>query len=163
VAYSIADELPSRSAALELVAQNEQIIPESSRAMAWVCSDFGMQMALSRDVPELVARELGSFLERLRQSARLTRSEMRGASYAVHPGGPKILDLVGRALELEDSQLEHSRKVLRGRGNMSSATLPHVWQELLRDPRVSDGQWVVSLAFGPGLTICGAIVRKVSS
>ena len=43
---------------------------------------------------------------------------------------------------------------------MSSATLPHVWMRLLEDDAVASGTLVVSLAFGPGLTICGGIFRK---
>jgi len=42
---------------------------------------------------------------------------------------------------------------------MSSATLPHVWQAILDAPGVPGGTPVVALAFGPGLTIAGAILR----
>jgi predicted naringenin-chalcone synthase len=43
---------------------------------------------------------------------------------------------------------------------MSSATLPHVWMRLLDDPAVAPGTPILSLAFGPGLTICAAVFRK---
>jgi len=43
---------------------------------------------------------------------------------------------------------------------MSSATLPHVWKAILDDDAVPSGTLIVSLAFGPGLTIAGAILRK---
>jgi predicted naringenin-chalcone synthase len=49
-----------------------------------------------------------------------------------------------------------SHKVLRERGNMSSATLPHIWKEIL-DLDLKSGTRVVSLAFGPGLTLFGAV------
>jgi len=49
------------------------------------------------------------------------------------------------------------------RGNMSSATLPHVWQAIASSASVSDGRLIVSLAFGPGLTLSGAVLRKVSA
>jgi predicted naringenin-chalcone synthase len=65
-------------------------------------------------------------------------------------------------LRLEEPQLEHSRRVLRERGNMSSATLPHIWFELANDASVRAGTYVVSLAFGPGLTMCGAVLRKTA-
>jgi predicted naringenin-chalcone synthase len=57
-------------------------------------------------------------------------------------------------------QLAHSRAVLHDHGNMSSATLPHIWARLLDDADVPSGSLVPSLAFGPGLTICGALLVK---
>ena len=63
-------------------------------------------------------------------------------------------------LALAPAQVAASNAILRTRGNMSSATLPHVWQALLADPEVPAGAWIVSLAFGPGLTIAGALLRK---
>jgi len=45
-------------------------------------------------------------------------------------------------------------------GNMSSATLPHVWQRIVSDERVRPGATVLSLAFGPGLSVCGGLFRK---
>ena len=50
--------------------------------------------------------------------------------------------------------------MLHDYGNMSSATLPHVWQRILEDSRIAAGTPVVSLAFGPGLTMCGALFVK---
>jgi predicted naringenin-chalcone synthase len=43
---------------------------------------------------------------------------------------------------------------------MSSATLPHIWQALVADDRVKDGALILSLAFGPGLTVSGNLLRK---
>jgi predicted naringenin-chalcone synthase len=80
--------------------------------------------------------------------------------FAVHPGGPRIIDRVRERLELTQAQVQASRDVLFAFGNMSSATLPHVWMQLANDPCVSSGTLIVSLAFGPGLTMCGAMFRK---
>ena len=43
---------------------------------------------------------------------------------------------------------------------MSSATLPHIWARIAADPAVAAGTLVTSLAFGPGLTVYGAVLRK---
>ena len=61
---------------------------------------------------------------------------------------------------LRPDQVQASNDVLRNHGNMSSATLPHVWKAMLEDDTVRPGTLIVSLAFGPGLTISGAILRK---
>jgi predicted naringenin-chalcone synthase len=149
-----------RSPALTLLAQAETIVPETSDSMSWVCSNWGMHMTLARDVPERLAGQIGEFLDRLGASAGLAESDLAGAVYAVHPGGPKILDRVRDVLGLDEAQLRVSRSVLRARGNMSSATVPHLWMQIANSPEVKNGQAIVSLAFGPGLTLCGAILRK---
>ena len=91
----------------------------------------------------------------------LAREDLNNAVYAVHPGGPRILDKVSEWLHLEPSQLQASRKVLLERGNMSSATLPHIWAGILEDTTVPSNTLIVSLAFGPGLTIYGSLMRRV--
>jgi predicted naringenin-chalcone synthase len=67
---------------------------------------------------------------------------------------------VREVLELTSAQVQASRDVLFEYGNMSSATLPHVWQRVLSDQGVRRYRLVLSLAFGPGLTVCGALFRK---
>jgi predicted naringenin-chalcone synthase len=67
---------------------------------------------------------------------------------------------VKKHLQLKEHQMEHSQNVLREYGNMSSATLPHIWKEMLEDDRVPSGTPIITLAFGPGLTICGAVLEK---
>jgi predicted naringenin-chalcone synthase len=164
IAYGVCDDASwdGRSSALELLAQEEQIVPDSTDAMTWSCSDWGMQMGLLRDVPDRIAGALGGFVTRLALRAGLGKQELREAVYAVHPGGPKILDRAREVLQIDESQIACSRKVLLERGNMSSATLPHVWLELVRDTEIAAGRAIVSLAFGPGLTLCGAIMRKAT-
>jgi predicted naringenin-chalcone synthase len=165
IRYSVGDASThdGRSPALTVLAQAEEIVPESSGSMSWISSDWGMQMTLARDVPERLGRRVAAFVERLWARAGLEASGRAGALYAVHPGGPKILDRVRDALALDESQVDFSRRVLRARGNMSSATVPHIWMEIARAHTVEDGRPVVSLAFGPGLTLCGAVLRKGAS
>jgi predicted naringenin-chalcone synthase len=79
----------------------------------------------------------------------------------IHPGGPAIVDLVGRCLRLSKDQISLSKDALREGGNKSSATVPHIWERLLRDPDVKPGTRVVSLAFGPGLTAAAMVARVV--
>jgi len=104
---------------------------------------------------------LAPFVERLLVEAGEREDAIGRAVFAIHPGGPKIVDQVATTLGLADEQVAFSRAVLRERGNMSSATLPHVWQAIVASPTVRDGELVVSLAFGPGLTLSGAVLRKV--
>lgn len=163
IAYTVAKEAQLPGAALTLLASCERILPDSSEAMTWVCGNAGMQMTLARDVPERIAAALSGFVADLCDEAELSRAERAGAAFAVHPGGPRILDLVQDRLRLSEEQVAFSRAVLFSRGNMSSATLPHIWLELLQPGALAPGRPVITLAFGPGLTMCGAVLRKVSA
>ncbi len=165
IRYSVCAEQAFRvpGPALAVLSQAEWIVPDSSASMAWFCSDFGMEMVLARDVPAKIAQSLAPFVKALLAEAGESQAAIQQAVFAIHPGGPKIVDDIAATLELAEEQITFSRAVLRERGNMSSATLPHVWQAIAHSPQVPNGQLVVSLAFGPGLTLSGAVLRKVSA
>lgn len=165
IAYSVWEQAQfhGRGDALAVMAQAEWLVPDSAASMAWFCSDSGMEMSLARDVPEKIAGALAPFVESLLVEAGERAEAVETALFAIHPGGPKIVDQIATMLGLSDEQVAFSRAVLRERGNMSSATLPHVWQAIARSAAVTDGRLVVSLAFGPGLTLSGAVLRKVSA
>ena len=140
----------------------EELIPNSAKAMTWGVGEMGFRMALAKEVVVHIARALGGYLERLAKKTRWTVPELCGqAVFAIHPGGPKILFQVQELFGLKDWQIEPSVEVLKRFGNMSSATLPHIWKQMLEDESVKDGTPIVSLAFGPGLTIAGAILEKI--
>jgi predicted naringenin-chalcone synthase len=146
---------------LKLLALHEETIPESILSMSWRCEDYGLSMTLSKDVPVLIARAIDHYLERLCSLAGLnSKTIVREAFFAVHPGGPKILQQIKEMLKLEFCQMEHSEYVLKHFGNMSSATLPHIWERMLRSAEVPAGTPIVSLAFGPGLSIAGGLFEK---
>jgi predicted naringenin-chalcone synthase len=163
IRYSVTDDAIGvpRGPCLRVLALNEAILPESAESMGWMISDNNIAMTLSRDVPGRIGAALHGFVLDLFTRAGLdAHVELPTAVFAVHPGGPKIIDTVRDRLELSDLQVQTSRDVLFDYGNMSSATLPHVWMRIVDDPRVATGSLVVSLAFGPGLTVCGSIFRK---
>lgn len=146
---------------LEVLALREEMIPDSEKAMTWVLSKTSMQMTLSRDVPVLIAGVLENFLERLFGSCGMSLKECREeAIFAVHPGGPQIISRIQDLLRLRNEQVQWSRDILFQRGNMSSATLPYVWKKIVDSADVPEGTLIVSMAFAPGLTVCGGIFRK---
>jgi predicted naringenin-chalcone synthase len=81
--------------------------------------------------------------------------------FAIHPGGPAILNQIRAKLGIEESQVALSRRVLQEHGNMASATAPHIWQLIVESPAIPRGSKVLSMAFGPGLTVIGALFEKV--
>ncbi|MFP5385268.1 MAG: 3-oxoacyl-[acyl-carrier-protein] synthase III C-terminal domain-containing protein [Bacteriovoracia bacterium] len=135
----------------------EKLLPASGKDMTWIPDSHGMKMGLSRDVPYKIRENIHSLIEGLSEKTKIPVVKiLKEASFAIHPGGPKIIEEVQKKLELKDSQVKESKRMLFERGNMSSATLPHVWNELW-NKELPDKTLVVSLAFGPGLTVFGSV------
>ncbi len=144
--------------ALKVHIVREEQIPDSIYGMTWSVGARNFEMTLAREVPVLISRSLKGYLERLCHSSPWTFEELcKKALFAIHPGGPKILQHIQELLELTNEQISYSVNILQTMGNMSSATIPHVWQDILKN--APDKTPIVSLAFGPGLTICGAIME----
>ncbi|WP_169927799.1 3-oxoacyl-[acyl-carrier-protein] synthase III C-terminal domain-containing protein [Labilithrix luteola] len=161
VRYSVVRGGESDGKSLTLLSAREVLVPDSSGAMSWIVSDTGMAMTLARDVPMRIARGVREFVASLYAEGKLDmRRDLERTVFAVHPGGPRIIEGIQQALELTDAQTAASREVLFRFGNMSSSTLPHVWTALMNDAGVTTGTPIVSLAFGPGLTMCGALMIK---
>jgi predicted naringenin-chalcone synthase len=156
-----------RSPAFEVLTTHEEIVPESLDKMSWIPGEDRFHMTLAKDVPNAIGSHIVGFVDRLLKKVNakemsqgeLARLDPRNVIYAIHPGGPRILEEVSAVLKLEESQWRASREVFRNHGNMSSSTLPTIWSSLLEDSSICDGTLVVSLAFGPGLTFAGSVFR----
>jgi predicted naringenin-chalcone synthase len=160
IAYSMTSEKPTQG--YKLKSLYEELVPGTEDAMEWMVSDWGMKMTLSKDVPTMVGQKIFDFTQRWLESRNESFEELlEKAIFAVHPGGPKIIDQVAKQLSLRDDQVSGSRALLKDRGNMSSATLPHLWERILLDDTVLSGTPILSFAFGPGLTICGSLMEKL--
>ncbi len=147
-----------RGHALALLGTAETILPSSEDEMTWRLRDCAFEMTLSREVPARVGAAVADFAARFLKRHGLALSDV--AHFAIHPGGPRVIESVLRALGLPESAAAHSRELLRERGNMSSATLPHAWARMLADPSVRRGERILSLAFGPGLTAVANLLEK---
>ncbi|PRY41130.1 putative naringenin-chalcone synthase [Geodermatophilus tzadiensis] len=128
--------------------------PSTADHMTWDVTDLGFRMGLSPRVPDVLSRYVGDVVAELLDGAGLRVEDVAG--WAVHPGGPRILDVVRDELGLTDQQVAASRRVLAEHGNCSSATVLLVLQELAD----VDGP-VVAMAFGPGLTLYAALLLPV--
>lgn len=145
---------------LKLISLLEETLPDSLSDMKWRCEDTCHAMTLSKKVPLYIFQALKGFFSRLIEKAGLDPEAIRSCAYfAIHPGGTKIFHYVKERLGLEDWQVAHSLSIFQQYGNMSSATLPHIWEKMLND--LPKDAYIVSLAYGPGLTIVGALLRKV--
>ncbi len=156
IKYTASAQAQKKGFNLQIITLHEKIISNSQMDMSWISAPWGMQMNLSREVPAKIKLELKEFSSELFYKANLSENEVKKAIFAIHPGGTKIIDSVKEVLELTDSQISETQKVLFERGNMSSATLPHVWEEILHR-NYPIGTKIISYAFGPGLTLFGSV------
>jgi predicted naringenin-chalcone synthase len=157
IRYTVGED--QNSPGFRILSVKEKILPGTQDLMGWMPASWGMQMNLSREVPDKIRENIRPFVsELLREAGIPLEVAMRTGIFAIHPGGPKIVESVRTSLELSEEQVKQSKRVLRERGNMSSATIPHVWQEILRDGAPA-GTPIVSLAFGPGLTVFGSVME----
>ena len=136
----------------------EALLPDTLGEMTWRTASPAFRMTLSRDVPKHVRESVAPFMRSLLERNGLAVEDV--AAFAVHPGGPRVIESTAEALGLADETVTHSQAVLRERGNMSSTTLPHIWARMLADEALPDGALVASVAFGPGLTVVGNVLRK---
>jgi prepilin-type processing-associated H-X9-DG protein len=138
--------------AWRLSASGACLVPDSADAMTWVIGTHGFEMTLSRAVPGLIARYLRPFLQQWLGKQGMKVDEVR--SWAVHPGGPRILAAAEEALGLPQEALSASREVLARCGNMSSPTLLFILDEMRRR---GERPPCVALGFGPGLAVEAAL------
>ncbi|MFN9962067.1 MAG: type III polyketide synthase [Planctomycetota bacterium] len=140
----------------EIISSLSRKLEQTSELMAWKIGNHGFQMTLSPRIPGVIAAELYRPLANWLAKHELTPEEIQG--WAVHPGGPRVIDAVGEALGLEDRQLQPSREVLAEFGNMSSPTVLFILDRLA--PSILTGDHAVMVAFGPGLQVEALLLRR---
>lgn len=137
-----------------LAASGSCLVPDSAGAMGWAVGDHGFEMTMSRQIPALIARHLRRWLESWLDDNGLSLGDV--GSWAVHPGGPKILSAVEEGLELPSEALAASWSVFADHGNMSSPTVLFVLDRLRK---ANAPRPCVALGFGPGLVAEAALFR----
>lgn len=149
---------PARSGAgprlLETMTHNDY---ESRALIGFHISDTGYHIRLSSRVPKLLGNIVPDLVTQFLQRTGLRFEDIR--FWGVHPGGAKILDYVAQALDLDPEALRYSRQVLADYGNMSSATIFFVLDEITQTGQPQPGDYALLLAFGPGVTIELCLVR----
>jgi alpha-pyrone synthase len=121
-------------------------VPNTGHLITWRIRELGFDMQLSGQVPG----EIGNALRVVGTEVTRGRAPQSIDLWAVHPGGRSILDSVEKSLELGPDALSSSRNVLARFGNMSSATVMFVLEEIMQ--RAQAGQQGCAMSFGPGLT-----------
>ena len=137
-----------------ILATRSVFYPNTEHIMGWDISEKGFRIVLSAEVPQMAERNLGKDVDAFLQDAGLTRSAI--GSWILHTGGPRVLEATASALGLPRGALEVSWDCLRKTGNMSSASVLLVLEEVMIHRRPSPGTFCLLVAMGPGF--CSELV-----
>lgn len=140
---------------IDLVARTDV---SASDHMTWDVTDIGFRMGLSPRVPDVLGAHVRDVVTGLLARHGLAVDDVAG--WAVHPGGRRILEVVADRLGIPPEKMAPSYDVLRDFGNCSSATVLLVLERLQATRPLAAGETVVAMAFGPGLTLCAALLRR---
>src|SRR5438270_2100801 len=138
----------------EIVATGSVFYPETEEMMGWNISEKGFRITLSPEVPVLIREHLGGDVDAFLQQHGLERKDI--GSWVLHTGGPKVLEATADALDLHDGQLDASWDCLTRVGNLSSASVLVVLEDVMRNRRPEPGTLGILAAMGPGF--CSELV-----
>jgi alkylresorcinol/alkylpyrone synthase len=131
-----------------IVASHQVFYPNTHDVMGWKISEKGFQIVLSPDVPTVVRENLGRDVDQFLETQGLKRCDI--GSWIMHTGGPKVLEATAEALNLQDGDLGVSWEALRRVGNLSSASVLVVLDEVIKHRRPAPGTRSILAAMGPG-------------
>ncbi|MBA0612387.1 hypothetical protein Godav_012989 [Gossypium davidsonii] len=152
----------------ELVSAAQTILPDSDGAIDGHLREVGLTFHLLKDVPGLISKNIEKSLAEAFQPLGI--SDWNSLFWIAHPGGPAILDQVEAKLALKPEKLRATRHVLSEYGNMSSACVLFILDEMRKKSK-EDGlgttgeglEWGVLFGFGPGLTVETVVLHSISA
>ena len=133
------------------------LFPEYRSHVRYITQDSKLRNVLSPEVPSLGAKGGKQVIEELLNECEKTYNDI--AYWAIHPGGEKVIDALQHATGLPGEVLSPSRSVLRNYGNMSSATVLFVLDEIVRTGNPQAGDFGVLCSFGAGFSAFAALVE----
>nr|QCX36373.1 chalcone synthase [Piper methysticum]6CQB_A Chain A, Chalcone synthase [Piper methysticum]6CQB_B Chain B, Chalcone synthase [Piper methysticum] len=150
----------------QIVSAAQTILPDSDGAIDGHLREVGLTFHLLKDVPGLISKNIEKSLKEA--FAPLGIDDWNSIFWIVHPGGPAILDQVEAKLRLKVEKLKTTRTVLSEYGNMSSACVLFILDEMRRNSmeegKATTGEglhWGVLFGFGPGLTVETVVLHSL--
>lgn len=131
-----------------VAASQATFYPDTHDVMGWEISEKGFRIVLSADVPTVVRQHLGKNVDDFLGGHGLVRGDI--GSWIMHTGGPKVLEANAEALGLTREDFILSWEALRRAGNLSSASVLMVLNDVMREHRPAKGTRSLLVAMGPG-------------
>ncbi len=143
-----------RPAAPQVLGSRSRFYPETERVMGWDIGAGGFRIVLSATVADTVEKYLRDDVDAFLAGHGLTVADID--AWVAHPGGPKVIDAIVRALDLRPEALRVTRECLAEVGNVSSVSVLLVLERTLAQCPPTPGSLGVLLAMGPGF--CAELV-----
>ncbi|CAK9220183.1 unnamed protein product [Sphagnum troendelagicum] len=144
----------------------EMNVPDSEGAIDGHLMEAGMYYHLRPEIPKLVSKSIDEFVSEARGFAEST--DVNELFWAVHPGGVAILNQIENQLGLVPEKLRASRDILASNGNMASACVLFVLNQVLNRSKkmgsatTGEGkQYGLLVGIGPGLTMEALVLKSV--
>ncbi|KAL2330072.1 hypothetical protein Fmac_017653 [Flemingia macrophylla] len=151
----------------ELHTAVQEYLPHTEKKIDGRLTEEGISFKLARELPRIIEDNVKGFCDKLMSVAGFKSKEYNDVFWAVHPGGPAILNRIEKRLDLVPEKLSASRRALMDYGNASSNTIMYVLEYMMeeglkirKEGRV-DPEWGLILAFGPGITFEGILARNL--
>lgn len=123
--------------------------PEWKEDLRFRTQEGRLRNVLSRKVPSQAAQSVHALTGKILSGEGLRAADVR--HWVLHSGGSKVLDEIQKSLRLSDSDLAHSRFVLKRHGNLSSPSVLYALERLLASPHPpKKGEPGLMISFGAG-------------
>lgn len=143
-----------RSGRARVLGSRSRLYPDSERTMGFDVTAGGLRIVLDAAVPAIVGRYIREDVDGFLADHELTRADI--GWWVCHPGGPKVIDALRDALDLDEHDVALTRRSLAEIGNLSSASVLHVLADTFRDRPPPPGSHGLLMAMGPGF--CSELV-----
>lgn len=130
-----------------VIATRSVFFPETEYIMGWEMCDTGFKVVLSSDVADLIKTSLSPAIDEFLSEHGLSSTQID--RWLVHPGGPKIIQSIENGLGLKFGTLDVSRESLASVGNLSSAAVLVMLDNVLREKPGAPGTYGFLMAMGP--------------
>src|ERR1700719_1696599 len=117
----------------KILATRSVFYRSTEEMMGWNISEKGFRIILSTEVPTLIRENLGRDVDAFLADHGHKREDLQ--SWVLHTGGPKVLEASADALGLHKGQLDASWDCLRKVGNLSSASVLCVLEDVMKNRR----------------------------
>lgn len=152
----------------ELHTAIQHFLPDTHKIIDGRLTEEGISFKLDKELPQVIEDNIEGFCNKLMESIGYSEKEYNKMFWAVHPGGPAILNRLEKKLELSPEKLTASRRALADYGNVSSNTIVYVLEYMLEESakkpmrKEENDEWGLVLAFGPGITLEGILARNLT-
>ena len=141
----------NRAEGIRLVDSASYFLPRFRDEIRYIYKSGRLHNRLSAQLPAIAGEAVPTVIAGLLSKHNLKVNEIR--HWALHPGGAKILDNIQSGLQLTNTQIAMSRKILEEHGNMSSPSVLFVLKNILESQSPKYGDWGLITAFGAGMSI----------